>query len=62
MKWDTVQISQFCKTGTGGTPSRSDMERFYANGTIPWVKSGELRENIISETIKIPTNKQCKRS
>jgi type I restriction enzyme S subunit len=50
MKWDTVQISQFCKTGTGGTPSRSDMERFYANGTIPWVKSGELRENIISET------------
>jgi type I restriction enzyme S subunit len=26
------------------------MERYYENGTIPWVKSGELRENIITET------------
>lgn len=50
MKWDTIQISQFCKTGTGGTPSRSNIERYYENGTIPWVKSGELRENIITET------------
>jgi type I restriction enzyme S subunit len=50
MKWDTVQISQFCKTGTGGTPSRSNKMRYYENGTIPWVKSGELRENIITQT------------
>ena len=50
MKWATVQISEFCKTGTGGTPSRSNMERYYEGGTIPWVKSGELRENIITGT------------
>ena len=50
MKWETVQISEFCKTGTGGTPSRSNMERYYEGGTIPWVKSGELRENIITDT------------
>ncbi len=50
MRWETVQISEFCKTGTGGTPSRSNMERYYEGGTIPWVKSGELRENIITGT------------
>ena len=50
MRWETVQISEFCKTGTGGTPSRGNMERYYEGGTIPWVKSGELRENIITGT------------
>ena len=50
MKWETARISEFCKTGTGGTPSRSKLERYYEGGTVPWVKSGELRENIITET------------
>lgn len=34
-------ISSFCKTGSGGTPSRSELTRYYG-GTIPWIKSGEL--------------------
>jgi type I restriction enzyme, S subunit len=48
--WKTVRISEFCRTGTGGTPSRSNLERYYEGGTIPWVKSGELRETVIQET------------
>lgn len=48
--WKTVRIADFCATGTGGTPSRSSIERYYEGGTIPWVKSGELRETIINET------------
>ncbi|MGH7846927.1 MAG: restriction endonuclease subunit S [Candidatus Binatia bacterium] len=48
--WKTVRISDFCRTGTGGTPSRSNLERYYEGGTIPWVKSGELRETVINET------------
>lgn len=48
--WKTARISEFCTTGTGGTPSRSNMERYYEGGTIPWVKSGELREVEINET------------
>ena len=48
--WKTVRISEFCRTGTGGTPSRSNLERYYEGGTIPWVKSGELRETVINET------------
>jgi len=45
MKRDEYQISTFCKTSSGGTPSRSKPE--YYNGTIPWVKSGELREAVV---------------
>jgi len=49
-KWPFVPISEFCTTGTGGTPSRDHLDRYFKDGTIPWVKSGELRENIIYET------------
>ena len=46
----TIQIDDFCETGTGGTPSRAKLERYYEGGTIPWVKSGELRESVIVDT------------
>ncbi|MEL6399687.1 MAG: restriction endonuclease subunit S [Cyanobacteria bacterium J06626_4] len=42
-------IGEFCKTGSGGTPSRKQESKYY-NGSIPWVKSGELRETVILET------------
>lgn len=45
-----LRISDFCSTSTGGTPSREQMERYYEGGTIPWVKSGELREALIQTT------------
>lgn len=43
-----VAIGEFCETGSGGTPSRSNSG--YYGGAIPWVKSGELRERIILDT------------
>ncbi|MEG5036053.1 restriction endonuclease subunit S [Microcoleus sp. AT3-D2] len=49
MKILCLPISAFCKTGSGTTPSRNKYERYF-NGSIPWVKSGELRESIITET------------
>ncbi|MEG4145604.1 restriction endonuclease subunit S [Microcoleus sp. Pol12B5] len=49
MKTLCLPISAFCKTGSGTTPSRNKYERYF-NGSIPWVKSGELRESIITET------------
>ena len=45
-----VRIGDFCETGSGSTPSRDQMARYYDGGTIPWVKSGELRESIINAT------------
>lgn len=47
MNWPLVKISDFCYTTSGGTPSRSN-EAFY-DGDIPWIKSGDLRENVITQ-------------
>lgn len=49
MKWTIAAISKFCRTGSGGTPLRSKAERYYS-GHIPWVKSGELYADLITET------------
>ncbi|MEG4202839.1 restriction endonuclease subunit S [Microcoleus sp. Pol7_A1] len=49
MKWPIVPISDFCKTGSGGTPLRSKSDRYYG-GHIPWIKSGELKKDVITET------------
>lgn len=51
--YEFKKINDFCKTGSGGTPSRSKSE-YFINGSIPWVKSGELKGrfvNIIEEYI-----------
>jgi type I restriction enzyme, S subunit len=47
--WQSTRISDFCSTGSGGTPSRGDAGRYYDGGTIPWIKSGELRESVITK-------------
>ena len=47
--WKTLPLADFARTGSGGTPSRRE-SRFYENGTIPWVKSGELRQYEIRDT------------
>ncbi|MCY6494579.1 restriction endonuclease subunit S [Leptolyngbya sp. GGD] len=49
MKTRFFQISSFCKTGSGTTPSRNKQDLYYG-GSIPWVKSGELRESVIAQT------------
>ena len=49
MSCDMLAIGDFCRTGSGGTPSRKKASRYFG-GTIPWVKSGELREGVITET------------
>jgi type I restriction enzyme S subunit len=49
MTWDKLAIGDFCRTGSGGTPSRKKASRYFG-GNIPWVKSGELREGVITET------------
>lgn len=47
-EWKYVKIGDICKTTSGGTPSRKNGE--YYNGVIPWLKSGELRNNFITQT------------
>ncbi len=47
--WPTRQLGSFCRTGSGGTPSRKKLE-YFDGGTVPWVKSGELKETIVLNT------------
>jgi type I restriction enzyme S subunit len=42
------KLGQVFITTSGGTPSRRNLH--YYDGKIPWVKSGELRSNIILDT------------
>ena len=43
-------VSEFCReTKSGSTPSRTNNE-YWENGTISWVKSGEVHNNITLQT------------
>ncbi|NBW50458.1 MAG: hypothetical protein EBR49_10280 [Betaproteobacteria bacterium] len=46
-KWQIKTLGEVCRTSSGGTPSRSRPDFF--NGKIPWVKSGELTDGLVSE-------------
>jgi len=45
-KWEYAKLGDVCKTSSGGTPLRNHSE-FYENGTIPWLKSGEVAQGYI---------------
>lgn len=47
-KFPTKPIGSICDSGSGGTPSRS-VESYYG-GNIPWVKTGEVLDDIIYDT------------
>jgi type I restriction enzyme S subunit len=50
MKREIPKLKDYCiKISSGGTPRR-DSNEYFENGTIPWVKSKELKSNIILET------------
>jgi type I restriction enzyme S subunit len=45
--WKWARLGEICKTTSGGTPSRKVPEYFH--GHIPWVKSGELPDGIVTD-------------
>lgn len=53
MQWKTEALSEIAFMTSGGTPSKKHPE-YYKDGTIPWVRSGELENGAIRDTeIKI---------
>ena len=44
--WREVSLSAIAETTSGGTPNRTRPE--YYGGGVPWIKSGELRDNVIT--------------
>jgi type I restriction enzyme S subunit len=42
-EWEVVKVKDVANLQSGGTPSR-DKPEYWENGTIPWIKSGELND------------------
>jgi type I restriction enzyme S subunit len=58
--WQVVRIGDIAETSSGGTPSRSKKE--YFDGEIPWVKSGELKDNTLYATEETISNEGLQNS
>lgn len=49
-RWSAITLGEVAlRIGSGTTPSRS-VDAFWAGGTIPWVKTGEVNFNEINDT------------
>lgn len=59
--WKREKICKVYNTCSGGTPSRVN-EDFYSNGSIPWVKTGELQDCLIHDAEEFITEDALKRS
>lgn len=61
MKYEWKKIDDFTDVATGGTPSRRIPE-YWDEGTIPWLNSGELNQDIITYSRNFITKKGLKNS
>jgi len=60
-KWPMVELGKICETMTGGTPETNKRE-YYENGSIPWLRSGEVRSNKIYKSEMFITEAGLKNS
>lgn len=59
--WRRRRISEFYTTSSGGTPSR-ELDEYYVDGTIPWIKTGELQDCLLIDTEERITEVAVKKS
>lgn len=53
-KWEVVRIGDVATVKTGGTPRR-DCTGYWENGTIPWLKTTEVRDELVTSTEELIT-------
>ncbi|MCB0166000.1 MAG: restriction endonuclease subunit S [Anaerolineae bacterium] len=58
--WTWTTIGEVADTTSGGTPSRKRPD--YYGGSIPWIKSGELRDGFINSVDEFITEEALKNS
>ncbi|MBW2742069.1 MAG: restriction endonuclease subunit S, partial [Deltaproteobacteria bacterium] len=57
------KIKEFAKVSSGSTPARSKYDDFFLNGSVPWVKTMDLNNGVITVTDEKITSlaaKHCK--
>jgi type I restriction enzyme S subunit len=52
--WEVKELNRFSNTASGGTPLSTN-KKYYENGNIPWINSGELNSPFIIEGKKFIT-------
>lgn len=57
--WKATSIGEIAAVGTGATPKRGN-QRFYKNGTVPWVTSGAVNEAIVDHAEQMITKAALK--
>ncbi|WP_155978926.1 restriction endonuclease subunit S [Oscillibacter sp. 1-3] len=58
-----ARLGDIFTISSGGTPDKRQA-KYYENGTIPWVKTGDLKEKYVSHinsTILLPITPVCVR-
>lgn len=52
--WGRKKLGEVVKTSSGGTPSKKKEQEYYENGTVPWIRTGELKNfMLVSSELKI---------
>ena len=46
--WCWVRLGEIFQITSGGTPSRANLE--YYQGKIPWIKTGEIKWNVLTDS------------
>ena len=59
--WKWVRVNDIGSWSSGATPSRSNPS-YYTNGTIPWIKTGELNDGVIVDAEEYITDTAFKES
>lgn len=57
--WPARRIGEFASVGSGATPKRGRAD-YYEGGTIPWVTSGQLIHEFVTEPAEYITDKALK--
>lgn len=50
------RLEDFARISSGNTPSRARVDDFFQNGTIPWVKTMDLNNSLITSTAEMITD------
>jgi len=58
--WVQTTLGEVAEWGSGGTPNRA-MPKYFS-GTIPWIKTGELNNNLITKTEEYLSEEALKNS
>lgn len=59
-EWVVTTLGELGQLKSGSTPSRSKEEVYYVNGTIPWVKTLDLNNSVITSTQERVTEQALK--